>query len=307
MSLLSDHVTDYLGVRRALGYKLHRDESLLGQFIAYLEHQGVRTITTEHALAWAMLPAGHRAWHAHRLSVVRVFARYLRAFDPETEVPPDELLPWRRCRAVPYIYSDQQIVALMKATGALRTAHRRATFRTLIGLLAATGMRLGESISLDRRNIDWQAGWIEIHGAKFGKSRELPLHPTAVQALHRYVRRRDRPLAATPTDAVFVSTAGTRLLACSVDSTFHRLVGLAGIEPRSSSCRPRLHDLRHSFAVRTLLDAYRREGDPEASLALLSTYLGHTSPKSTYWYLEAVPELMQLAAARLEDHLGGLP
>ena len=305
MSALSDHLAQYLAVRRALDYKLRRAEKLLGQFIDHLQREGVETITTEHALAWARLPAGHRNWHALRLSVVRGFARYLKTIDPDTEMPVADLLPWRRCRAVPYIYSDEEIAALMEAAEALRTSHRRTTYRTLIGLLAATGMRIGETISLDRAAIDWGAGLIELRTAKFGKSRQLPLDPTTVEALRRYLHHRDRPRAATPTDALFVSTAGTRLLASSVESTFHRLVRLAGIEPRSASCRPRLHDLRHTFAVRTLLDGYREEGDPGGRLALLSTYLGHTDPKHTYWYLEAVPELMQRAATRLERHFGG--
>ncbi len=219
MSALVDHLVDYLTVRRALGYKLRQAEKLLGQFLDHLARGGAETITTEHALAWATLPAGHHAWHHLRLSIVRGFARYLKAIDSDTEVPAEELLPWRPCRAVPYIYTEEQITALIEAAEALRTSHRTATYQTLIGLLTATGMRIGEAISLDRADIGWQAGLLEIRAAKFGKSRELPLDPSAVEALRRYLRRRDRPPAAASTNAVLVSTVGTRLLSCGVEAS----------------------------------------------------------------------------------------
>lgn len=305
MTTLGEHVAEYLAVRRALGYKLKAHERMLGQFLDYLERQGAHTITTEHALVWALLPATHPSRHHCRLAMVRGFARYLKAIDPETEVPAQDLLPWRSCRAVPYIYTDDQITGLLAAAETLSPPHRAATLRTLLGLLAVTGMRKGEALALDRRDIDWHAGRIEICKAKFGKSRELPLDPTTLEALHGYLERRDRPHAIPATDAVFVSRVGTRLSADCVQSAWYRLLHQAGIEPRSAPCRPRIHDLRHTFAVRTMLDGYREEGNPASRLALLSTYLGHTDPTNTYWYLEAVPELMQLAAGRLESYLGG--
>jgi len=306
MNALRQALVDYLAVRRVLGYKLARAEKLLAQFLAYLEDCGKDHLTTETALAWATLPAGaHRRWISTRLSVVRRFAAHLRGIDPATEVPPTDLLPWRRCRATPYLYSEEDIAVLMTAAATLRTSHRIATYRTLIALLAVTGMRVGEAIGLDRDDFDAINGLLTIRNGKFGKSRELPLHPSSVNALSDYLRRTDRPPRRRSASALFVSTAGTRLLYTNVQNTFHRLVRCAGLVPRSASCRPRLHDIRHSFAVRTILDGYRDGGDPGARLALLSTYLGHIDPGKTYWYLSAAPELLKLASDRLERHLGG--
>lgn len=307
MNVLRQALVDYLAVRRVLGYKLARAEKLLAQFLTYLEDRGADHLTTEMALAWATLPAGtHPSWISTRLSVVRRFAVHLRAIDPTTEVPPSDLLPWRTCRATPYLYSDGDIAALMAAATTLRTSHRIATYRSLIALLAVTGMRVGEAIGLDRDDFDAINGLLTVRNGKFGKSRELPLHPSSVSALTDYLRRTDRPPRRRSTSsALFVSTAGTRLLYTNVQNTFHQLVGCAGLTPRSASCRPRLHDIRHGFAIRTLLDAYRDGGDPAARLTLLSTYLGHVDPGKTYWYLSAAPELLQLAGARLERHLGG--
>lgn len=306
MSSLRQALVDYLAVRRALGYRLKRAEKLLAQFLTYLEGRGEERLRTETALAWATLPTrGGRSWWASRLSLVRGFAAHLHAIDPATEVPPTDLLPWRPRRATPYLYSDADVGALIATAAALRTPHRVATYRTLIGLLAVTGMRVGEAIALDRGDFDASHGLLIVRHGKFGKSRELPLHPSTADALRRYLRRRDRPRSAASTPALLVSTAGTRLLHCNVQWTFRGLVRRADLTPRSASCRPRLHDMRHSFAVRTVLDGYRGGGDPGARLALLSTYLGHVDPGKTYWYLSAAPELLELAGTRLARHLGG--
>jgi integrase len=306
MNALRQALTDYLAVRRALGYRLARAEKLLGQFLTYLEDLGEERVRTETALAWATLPQGaHRSWASTRLSAVRRFAAHLRGIDPATEVPPRDLLPGRSCRATPYLYSQEDVIALMAATAALRTPHRQATYRALIGLLAVTGMRIGEAVGLDRGDFDAVGGVLTIRHGKFGKSRELPLHPSTVAALGDYLRRGDRPRRPLSTSALFVSPAGTRLLYTNAQSTFHKLIGRVGIAPRSAACRPRLHDLRHGFAVRTLLDAYRDGCDPGRRLALLSTYLGHVDPGKTYWYLSAAPELLQLAGDLLERQIGG--
>jgi integrase len=306
MSPLRQALVDYLAVRRALGYKLKKTEKLLGQYLTYLEDRGDQRVRTETALTWATLPtSAHPRWTYERLSVVRGFAAHLRALDPATEIPPANLLPRHRCRATPYLYSDEDVAALMTAAATLRTPHRVATYRTLIGLLVVTGMRIGEAIGLDRADFDSVNGLLIVRNAKFGKSRELPLHPSTVEAVRSYVQRADRPAAAARTPALLVSTRGTRLLLGHIESTFHQLVCQAGLKPRSPSCRPRLHDHRHSFAVRTVLEGYRDGGDPGARLPLLSTYLGHVEPRDTYWYLSAAPELLALAASRLERHLGG--
>jgi integrase len=304
VSALRVSLAEYLAVRRALGYKLEGTERLLGQFLDYLDAIGADQITVEHALAWATLPGRGRHWHAMRLGAVRGFARYLHEEDPRVEVPAADLLPDKSGRAVPYLYTDEQIAALIDAAGTLRIAHKTATFQTLFGLLAATGMRIGEAIALDRSDFDADPGTLTVRNAKFGKSRELPLHPSTTAGLTRYLARRDRPRPVGPTEALLVSTVGTRLLMSDVQTCFRALRGRAGILPRSAACRPRLHDLRHSFAVRRLLDAYRTDGDPGPRIAALSTYLGHVNPGKTYWYLHAAPELLELANGRLPRHFG---
>ena len=307
MTPLRQALTDYLAMRRALGYQLARAEKLLGQFLAFLEHRGETHLRTDSAFAWATQATGTSpgAWAAMRLGVVRGFAQHLSTIDPATEIPPTDLLPWRARRATPYLYTSDELIALMTAATTLRTSHRVATYQTLIGLLAVTGMRGGEAIALDRHDFDLEAGLLIVRHGKFGKARELPLHPSAVAAVNQYVHRQDRPHAAARTSALLVSTAGTRLLVCNVQRTFRTLVRGAGLQPHSTACRPRLHDLRHRFAVCTFLDTYREGKDPEASLSLLSTYLGHVDPTYTYWYLSAAPELLQLAADRLQQRFGG--
>jgi len=307
MSPLRQALADYLAVRRSLGYKLARAEKLLAQFITYLEDAGASTVTAADALAWATLPAGTPWWHAQRLSMVRAFAAHLRTTDPAAEIPPAGLIPARRPRATPYLYSPGEVTALIAAAVGLRSPLRAATYQTLIGLLAVTGMRVGEAIRLDRADFDAGAGVLTIRSSKFGKSRLAPLHPTATAALSGYLRLRDR-LHPGPSDpAVFISPAGTRLLYCNVHATWRQLVRTAGLRPRSPHCRPRPHDLRHSFAVASLLDAYATGQDGQARLALLSTYLGHVNPAATYWYLSAAPELLALAGQRLEEHLQERP
>jgi integrase/recombinase XerD len=305
MKPLRQALTDYLALRRTMGYKLTNQERLLRQFLDYLEAQGEERISTEHALIWATLPGGDRAWHYNRLQAVRGFARYLHAIDPHVQVPATDLLPRQRRRTVPYLYSDEQIAALMAAAGTLRTPHRAATYRTLIGLLAVTGIRVGEAIGLNCEDINWCAGTITIRLGKFGKSRELPAHPITLEALDGYLLGGDRPSPAAATEPLLVSMAGTRLLHACVESTFRILRERAGINPRTSACRPHLHGLRHSFAVRTLLDAYRSGEDAQSRVALLSTYMGHVDPAGTYWYLQAAPELLALAGQRLEAHVQG--
>jgi integrase/recombinase XerD len=304
MSHLRNALADYLTMRRALGYKMDKTERLLGQFAAFAEDRGETHVRTETALAWATLPPGADAiWTSRRLAEVRIFARHLRALDGASEVPPDDLLPARGRRATPYLYTSQEIADLMRATEILRGSHVQATYRTLIGLLAVTGMRIGEAIGLDQGDFDAGGGIVTIRHGKFDKARALPLHPTTVAALDDYLRRVDRPRQAG-TPALLISSAGKRLRYGTVHWTFQKLLHHCGIAPRSATCRPRIHDLRHSFAVNTIVDDYR-SGDPGSRLAILSTYLGHADPGDTYWYLSAAPELLGLAGERLERHLRG--
>jgi integrase len=303
---LRDALGDYLAMRRALGYRLLRPEKLLTQFLNYLEQTDTVTITLDAALRWACLPAaGDMNWWAYRLSVVRGFAAYLHTLDPSVEIPATDLLPWRARRAIPYLYSPADIAALLTAAESLSTPLRRATIGTLIALLAVTGIRVGEALAADRDDLDAEHGLLVVRHGKFGKSRELVLHPSTVAALRDYLRERDRLHPAPASPALLISTAGTRLLYCNVHWTFHRLVQRAGLAPRSAACRPRIHDLRHSFAVTAMLDAYAHGRNPQHRLTLLSTYLGHVDPAGTYWYLSASPELLAIAAQRLETTTTG--
>jgi len=298
-AVLAQASADYLAVRRSLGYKLARPEKLLAQFIAYLDQAGAVTVTAEHALAWAVLPGGDLSWHAYRLAVARGFAAWLRTADPAAEIPAAGLIPSRKPRATPYLYTDGEVAALMTAAQSLRFPLRTATYRTLIGLLAVTGMRVGEAISLDRGDAGLDGGVLTVRNGKHGKSRLVPVHDTTARALRDYLRLRDRLCPDARTAAVFISPAGTRLIYCNVHATWKKLAASAGLAPRSGTCRPRIHDLRHSFAVRAMLDAYESGLDGQATLATLSTYLGHVDPKATYWYLSASPELMAAAGQRL--------
>ncbi|MBA2694472.1 MAG: tyrosine-type recombinase/integrase [Actinobacteria bacterium] len=308
MSGLHRQLQDYLAIRRAMGFKMERHAKLLGQFVDFLAAREAATLTIEHALAWASAPSGaDPRWWAARLSVVRGFAVYLHALDPVHQVPPRGLMPSSSRRTVvPYLYTDPEIAALIHAAGELSGPLRAATYQTLIRLLAVTGMRVGEAIGLDREDLDDEFGLLTMRGAKFGKSRQLPLHPSAVVGLGDYLDLRDRLQPDPWTSALLVSTRGCRLRYNRVWEIFHRLVGQAELEPRSPGCTPRIHDLRHTFAVTSLLGWYRDGADVTAMLPRLSTYLGHTDPKHTYWYLSAAPELLALAADRLAAHQEGL-
>ncbi|MGK2930807.1 MAG: tyrosine-type recombinase/integrase [Acidimicrobiales bacterium] len=291
----------YLVIRRAVGFNLARAEKLLADYLGYLEAIDAEVITTENALAWATFPAnGDSCWWGQRLSVVRAFARHLHVIDPVHQVPPAGLLPARSHRAVPYLYSDAEIAAVLAAARELVSPLRAATFETLVGLLAVSGLRIGEALRLDREDVDLRGALLHITGTKFGKSRQVPLHPSTMDALADYARCRDEHCPRPRDRSFFVSTAGTRLRYDNVHLTWLGLVRRAGIEPRSARCRPRPHDLRHSFAVRTLLGWYRDGADAAALMPLLSTYLGHVHPANTYWYLTAAPELLGLVAARLD-------
>jgi integrase len=304
MTSLRQALTDYLSMRRTLGFKLDRAERLLGQFVGYLEQQQATTITIEHALAWATLPEGAGWWHAMRMSTVRGFAIYLQTLDASVEVPPKGMIAYRLRRATPYLYSDADVRAVMAA--AARHPYRlpAATYPALIGLLAVTGMRIGEAIALDTSDFDQRHGVLTVRSGKLGKARVLPLDPSTTTALTQYLQTRNALRPKGSCDTLFVSLAGTRLRYNRVSATYNRFARDAGLLDRSPSCTPRLHDLRHSFAVATILDAYRRGENAAPVLPKLSTYLGHTDPKHTYWYLSAAPELLGLAADRLENRSG---
>jgi integrase len=297
---LRHDLDEYLATRRALGVKLARDGALLPGFVEFLEASDGSHITSRVAVAWATQPRDvHPAWWTSRLVMVRGFAKYLQAIDPRHQIPPIALLPHTRPRTAPYIYAPTETAALLAATATLVSPLRTATYRTLLGLLAVTGLRVGEAVALDEEDFDRRHGVLRIRKTKFGKTREIPLHPTTTRALIRYADERDRLVPRRRTRSFFVSTAKTRLIYQNVHEIFLRLVYAAGLADRRPR-RPRIHDLRHTFAVQTVLRWHRAGEDVEAKLPTLSTYLGHIGPSTTYWYLTAVPELLEAATARLE-------
>lgn len=299
---LAEAVDDYLAMRRALGYQLTEHGRVLPQFAAFLAQRGESLITTVLALEFATQPAeASVVWWHQRLAIMRGFARYLQAFDARHEVPPVNLLPATFRRAVPYLFSEAEIEALLAAARSMRPLLRAASCEALIGLLAVSGMRVSEACGLDRSGVELPEGRLTVRHAKNGRSREIPLHPTTVAALDRYVRARDE-LCPHPKDpaAFFLSGGGGRPSRQMVEHWFDRLRRATGLDQQTLGRRARLHDVRHSYVLRTLLGWYRDGGDIEARLPLLSTVLGHVHPADTFWYFEAAPELLALACERLE-------
>jgi integrase/recombinase XerD len=297
MTALRHHLQDYLTLRRALGYQLEREGRLLPTFVTFLDAQQSPHITTALALAWATQPSEATPyWIAKRLTMVRGWARYLSARDRRTEIPAVDLVAARTVRQPPYLYSAADVRALLHACAQLRGSLRPATYTTLVGLLAVTGMRVGEALALDRTDVDLREPRLLLRHTKFNKTREIPLHPSTSAVLHTYAHMRDRVLRRPHSPSFFLSTTGTRLLPQNVWHTFARLRQVAGLP--SSPRPPRIHDLRHSFAMQTLLRWSHEDVDIHPRMPLLSTYLGHVHPSMTYWYLTATPELLELAAAR---------
>jgi integrase/recombinase XerD len=303
MTDFAQRVDEYLQLRRAMGFKLNYHGSVLPAFAVYLDEVGAATLTADHAIAWAGRPPGSSPiCMSQRLGVVRGFARYLQAFEPATEVPP--LGIWRSdChRPVPYLYSQDEVLRLIVAARNLQPPLRAATYETLFGLLAVSGMRVGEALKLSRDDVDLADGVVTVQCGKFDRSRLIPLHPSATVELQTYAETRDRLCPRPSSDAFFISHVGTRPNYRTVSGTFSKLATAAGL--RSNVPWPRIHDLRHSFAVRTLVDLHRAGADVHAHMGTLSIYLGHVKPAGTYWYLSAAPELMELAAGRLERQFG---
>ena len=307
MSALHDALTEYLATRRALGTKLGWSESSLRQFVDFVEVDGTEFVTTDLAMRWAIQSVGvQRATHARRLGIVRGFAAWLQATDTRTQVPPHGLIRARRRRPVPYIYSEREIADLMAAAGRVRSASglRRATFTTLLGLLAATGLRPGEALALELGDVDIVGGVLTVHESKFDKSRFVPLDESVRAALAAYAKFRDTVRPSRDTPAFLVTERGSRLHPCATRRTFARLCQAVGLRPRRRDRRsgwgPRLQDIRHTFATRRLIEWYRASLDVDRLMPRLATYLGHVRMAETYWYIQAVPELLRLATERLE-------
>ena len=303
MISLRKAVKDYLLMRRSLGFKLRGASYRLHHFVSFMEQQGASIITTELSLRWAQQPPDIQpAYRAARLSNVRNFARYWSATDPRTEIPPTGLLPYHTKRAIPYIYSDDEIQQILKAARNLfpSTGLRPSTYFTLFGLMSVTGTRISEVIHLDRDDVDFRQGLLTIRLTKFGKSRLIPLHPSTVEKLKVYVKLREQLYPRPSTSRFFLSNQGTPLTDHIVRWTFVKISRQIGLRIAGKSFGPRLHDLRHRFAVMALLHWYEAGVDVEQRLPVLSTYLGHAHVTDTYWYLSAIPELLALTKDRLE-------
>lgn len=309
MNRLLNELNEYLALRRGLGFNLRDHESALRKFVIFMQAQAAPFVTTQLALQWAQQPQqASQAHRARRYGMVRDFARYLSARDPRTEIPPQGLLPGKPRRAQPYIYHDAQILRLVQAAAVLepRDGLRPHTYGTLFGLLAVTGMRVGEVVALNDHDVDLNQGLLTVRQSKFNKMRLIPVHLSTQQQLRTYARFRDKLVPVRATDRFFVSGRGTGLNYCIVRHAFIRLSRHIGLRAPGDRHGPRLHDLRHTFAVRTLIHWYRSGIAPEQRLPLLSAYLGHTKVSDTYWYLTAIPELMDAVITRLDHFLGDL-
>jgi integrase/recombinase XerD len=289
VSRLLREVDEYLALRRAFGTRLRGLEAPLRKFVAFLESAGEPFVTTARVLEWALLPEGTSMCHqAARLRWVRLFAAYLHAKDPRHEVPPSDLLDQRSRRARPYLYTAAEIDALLRAARALPSSRglRGSTYATMLGLLVVTGLRRGEVVALERADVDLDRGVLTIRKTKFGKTRLVPLHPSTTQALRAYARQRDRVLSATMSRGFFLNEAGIHITGWALQYTWVKLTRQVGLRGPRDPRGPRMHDLRHRFAVESLLAWYRTGQDAARRLPVLSTYLGHVHVADTYWYLE---------------------
>jgi len=313
MNTLREALLEYVRVRRGLGYDLTGVESRLRGFVSFAEGENASWITNDLALRWAQLPAGAQpvTW-SQRLDMVRGFAAWLHASDPRTEVPPRGQLSRRYHRRPPYIYSDDEVEQIVEAAALLPPSGglRARTYSALFGLLAVSGMRIREALALDREDLDLDRGLLTIRWGKLRKQRLLPLHSSTIEALRDYGTSRDSLAPDSASQAAFLSERGTRVSGGAARYNFALVSREVGLRPPLADGErhgrgPRVHDLRHRFAVKTLVRWYREGVDVDRELPKLSTYLGHASMLDTYWYIEAVPELLALATSRLERQFEG--
>jgi len=307
---LQARVDDYLAERRRLGFQLHSLDTLLAdfaKFVADRHHHG--PLTVELMADWVRTGKGGlgtpETWY-RRMATLRRFIRYLQQFEPQTEMPDESIFGPEPGRVAPHIYREEEIVDLLAAARKLgpRGSLRPATFETLFGLMASTGLRVSEALHLRDAEVDLKRRMLIVRQTKFAKSRQLPLHPSTVDALARYRRQRMRHVPTTADTPFFIGTRGRRLGQPLGDRQIHRVFNALRERldwvNRGAHAAPRLHDLRHTFAVRRLMRWYREGTDIDQMMLALSTYLGHTKITHTYWYLSAVPELMALAGGKFE-------
>jgi integrase/recombinase XerD len=305
MSCLRQELDRYLTIRRSLGYDLGTTARLLRRFVAFAETQGAAHVNTDLFLKWqaSFGQASRQTWAA-RLGMVRLFAQWLHGLDPTHEVPAPGLIPHRARRSRPYIYSAEEIANVVAAAAELPSVHglRGLTCSNLLGLLATTGLRISEALALDACDVDLEIGVLTIRRGKRGKARLVPIDSSVARRLRNYADERDRLLGFSP-QPFFVGDRGARIGDCGARYNFALVCQRLGLRSPQRFYRhgrgPRIHDLRHSFAARTIIGWYRAGQDPAREMIKLTTYLGHTKPENTYWYIEAVPELLELAAQRI--------
>jgi len=311
MKSLNQGVVEYLTLRENLGFIPEgRDRGVLKQFVTFMKTHRACSITPELAVSFAKAPkeASPAHWSA-RYTVIRRFAQYWSGFDSNTTIPPEGMVPYYYRRRNPYIYEEKQIETLLSSASQLGPSWdplRKYTYFTLFGLIAVTGLRLSEPIALDTEDVNLGAGIIKVRQSKSKRSRLVPVHPTVIKQLKHYIEMRKKYCPALKTNAFFVSRSGNRVTRDSVRWAFIQMSKASGLRSSLDTHGPRIHDFRHSFAVRTLIQWYRKGLNVDRHLPLLSTYLGHVHPSDTYWYLTASPELLTLAGKRLENHLGGV-
>ena len=309
MNTLREAVEEYLSMRRHLGFKLHDTGRGLRDFVKFMEKRQASFITQSLALTWAQQPMNVQPAHwAKRMCFVRGFARHRSADDPRTEVPSPGLLPFRSRRATPHLYSDEEVKNLLNAALNMPYRYERGallpwTYFCLFGVLCVSGLRVGEACDLELRDVDLDAAVLIVREAKFGRTRLVPLHSSTCDVIAEYIARRRRHWAGRSVSSyLFVSSRGNPLDGARIRRTFCSLSRQVGLRGQHDHNGPRLHDFRHRFATRTLVNWYRGGKDPERLLPVLSAYLGHVHIADTQWYLEGSPELMSEAMRRLDNH-----
>jgi integrase len=309
MKELHQAVEDYIALRRSLGFKLREYGVCLHEFVSFLEESGATYITNKLAAEYAARRKEEKpvSW-SRRLIVIRGFARYRIGDDPRTQIPPLGLLRFRSRRAKPYLYSQGEVRRLLKAARTMKTQYelQHHTYYCLFGLLAVTGLRLGEAIRLQPQDVDLSTGILTIRGAKFGKSRLVPLHQSTRTVLQDYVKRRDQLLVGRPMPYFFMTGRGKQLGKSGLSLIFRNLSRQVGIRKPGVRHGPRLHDFRHRFAILTLLRWYQSGEQVNRLMPVLSTYLGHGNVSGTYWYLGSTPELIAAATKLMEARWKGV-
>ncbi|KFI97597.1 MULTISPECIES: tyrosine-type recombinase/integrase [Actinomycetes] len=303
MSDLRALADSYLATRRALGFKLTAPGKTLDAFVTWMDEHGEPTIRRDLATEWVLQFS--RRTVSERLNHIRQFAQHAAWFDPATEIPLVDGNPYGSHRAHPMILTPPQVDALLSAAGRLSPTVRAASWQTLLGLLTVTGLRISEARNLNDTDItadeDSDGGWLRVTDTKFGKSRLVPIHASTLAATRRFQRLRDRTFPEPKTTAVFVARRGTRIARSTAGQTFQEIRTMAGLSGGPTQPAVRLHDLRHSFATNTLIEHIRAGGDVDQMMPVLSTWLGHVSPESTYWYLSNTPELAAALAERIQN------